>query len=87
MDNIGSNQIKSGNFEEKPQNNDINRAGKPSLVIPKMSKFNNEKEVLMSPGLKSALNKSSSDRGKQLSVFKKNNLQNSEEKKTEEEKN
>ena len=87
MDNIGSNQMKSGNFEEKPQNNDVNRTGKPSLLIPKMSKFNNEKEVMMSPGLKSALNKSSSDRGKQISVFKKNNIQNSEEKKAEEEKN
>lgn len=48
-----------------------------------MSRFNDQ--VAMSPGLKSALNKSSFDRGKQGSVFKKNNAFANEEKKGEEE--
>lgn len=48
-----------------------------------MSKFN-EKDVAMSPGLKTALNKSNFDRGKQGSVFKKN-LMNEEKKVSEEE--
>ena len=90
IDNIGSgvnHNMNSGTLEDpqnpqiQPQSPNLRLGNKPSLVIPKMSKFNNEKEVVMSPGLKSALNKSSNDRGKQLSVFKKA----TEEKKMEEE--
>lgn len=83
IDHIGSG-INPGSSEDQQQQPGVteNRTGKPSLLISKMSKFN-EKDVAMSPGLKTALNKSNFDRGKQGSVFKKNLM--NEEKKAEEE--
>lgn len=84
IDHIGSG-INPTNTEEQPQPQPQGmpdtRPNKPSLLLTK-SKFN-EKDVLMSPGLKSALNKSNVSRIKDGSVFKKNQF--NEEKKLEEE--
>ena len=85
IDNIGSG-INTNVINEDPNSPEM-RPGKPSLLLPKMSKFNNDNntQLAMSPGLKLALNRSNFDRGKQVSVFKKNNACANEEKKVEEE--
>ena len=90
LENIGSgiNNIPGGgasNNNDDHLNSPEMRPGKPSLMIAK-SKFNNDQQVAMSPGLKSALNRSNFDRGKQGSVFKKNNAANEEKKQEEENK-